>query len=157
MIVEKRWKSRWLDPSEVNALQSFVGTVIDVLKPKAVFSVGCCAGFQKANTNLGDVVISAKLSTTGDKKIVCDEQQSDSRRLDVRILGTLLSPQLMVGEHLYVTRKHLTQPSIEIVKFWLVYMQKIVLKNARSCLENIQELLPSIWEAKVRILSCVFE
>ena len=54
---------------EVNALQSSVGTAIDVLKPKAVFSVGCCAGFQKANTKLGDVVISAKLSTTGDKKI----------------------------------------------------------------------------------------
>ena len=76
---------------EVNALQSFVGTVIDVLKPKAVFSVGCCAGFQKANTNLGDVVISAKLSTTGDKKIVCDEQQSDSRRLDVsKNIGNLI-------------------------------------------------------------------
>ena len=91
VIVEKRWKSRWLDPSEVNALQSFVGTVIDVLKPKAVFSVGCCAGFQKANTNLGDVVISAKLSTTGDKKIVCDEQQSDSRRLDVSTnIGNLI-------------------------------------------------------------------
>ena len=67
----------------VNALQSVVGAAIEVLKPKAVFSVGCCAGFQKANTKLGDVVISAKLSTTGDKKIVGDEQQSDSRRLDV--------------------------------------------------------------------------
>ena len=75
----------------VNAMQNFVGTAIDVLKPKAVFSVGCCAGFQKANTNLGDVVISAKLSTTGDKKIVGDEQQSDSRRLDVsKNIGNLI-------------------------------------------------------------------
>ena len=75
----------------VNALQSVVGTAIDVLKPKAVFSVGCCAGFQKANINLGDVVISTKLSTTGDKKIVCDEQQSDSRRLDVsKKIGNLI-------------------------------------------------------------------
>ena len=54
-----------------------------MLKPKAVFSVGCCAGLQKEQAQLGDVVISATLLTCGDKKTVNDKPQWDGRRLDV--------------------------------------------------------------------------
>ena len=60
-----------------------VQNVVDVLKPKAVFSVGCCAGLQKEHVQLGDVVIWGKLWTCGDKKIVNDKPQWDGRRLYV--------------------------------------------------------------------------
>ena len=33
------------------------------LEPKAVFFVGCCAGFNQKGTNLGDVVVSSTLTT----------------------------------------------------------------------------------------------
>ena len=33
------------------------------LRPKAVFSVGCCTGFNQKGTNLGDVVVSSTLTT----------------------------------------------------------------------------------------------
>ena len=64
-------------------VQNVVKNAVAVLKPKAVFSVGCCAGLQKEQAQLGDVVISGKLSTCGDKQIVNDKLQWDGRRLDV--------------------------------------------------------------------------
>ena len=68
---------------EVGAAQNVVRTAGDVLKPKAVFSVGCCAGLQREQTQIGDVIISGKLLTCGDKKLVDDKPQWDGRRLDV--------------------------------------------------------------------------
>ena len=65
------------------AAQNVVRTAIVVLKPKAIFSVGCCAGLRRKQSKLGDVVISGKLSTCGEKIIVNDKPQWDGRRLDV--------------------------------------------------------------------------
>ena len=64
-------------------VQIVVKNAVDVLKPKAVFSVGCCAGLQKEQAQLGDVVISATLLTCGNKRIIDDKSQWDGRRLDV--------------------------------------------------------------------------
>ena len=69
--------------TQVSASQNVVRTAVDVLKPKTVFSVGCCNGLQREQSQLGDVVISGKLLTYGDKKIVGDKPQCDDRRLDV--------------------------------------------------------------------------
>ena len=69
--------------TQVRAAQNIVRTAVVALKPKAVFSVGCCAGFRREQAQLGDVVISGKLSTCGDKQIVNDKLQWDGRRLDV--------------------------------------------------------------------------
>ena len=79
--------------TQVNAAQNVVRTAVDLLKPKAVFSVGTCAGLQREKAQLGDVVISGKLLTCGDKKIVDDKPQWDGRRLDVsmKIAGLTMS------------------------------------------------------------------
>ena len=75
----------------VNAAQNVARTAIKTLKPKAVFSVGCCAGLNRTEAKLGDVVISAKLSTFGDKMVVHDQRQWDGRTLDVsRKFGSLI-------------------------------------------------------------------
>ena len=77
--------------TQVSAAQNVVRTAVDVLKPKAIFSVGCCAGLQREQTQLGDVVISGKLLTCGDKKIVGDKPQWGGRKLDVsRNMGCLV-------------------------------------------------------------------
>ena len=69
--------------SQVSAAQNVVRTAVVALKPKAVFSVGCCAGLRREQAQLGDVVISGKLSNCGDKHIIDEKLQWDSRRLDV--------------------------------------------------------------------------
>ena len=77
--------------AQVSAAQNVVRTAIVTLKPKAVFSVGCCAGLRREQAQLGDVVISGKLSTCGEKKIVNDKPQWDGRRLDVSAkIGSLI-------------------------------------------------------------------
>ena len=56
-----------------------------------MFSVGCCGGLNRAKVRLGDVVISAKLSTFGGKKVIHDQRQWDGRILDVsRKVGSLI-------------------------------------------------------------------
>ena len=76
---------------QVNAAHNVARTAIKTLKPKAVFSVGCCAGLNRAKAELGDVVISGKLSTFGDRKIIHGQQQWDGRTLDVsRNFGSLI-------------------------------------------------------------------
>ena len=76
---------------EVGAAHNVARTAIKTLKPKAVFSVGCCAGLNRAKAKLGDVVISAKLSTFGGKKVIHDQRQWDGRILDVsRQFGSLI-------------------------------------------------------------------
>ena len=43
--------------------QHVTKNAVMVLRPKAAFSVGACMGLKQANTKLGDVVVSSKLST----------------------------------------------------------------------------------------------
>ena len=77
--------------TQVHASQNVARTAIKTLKPKAVFSVGCCAGLNRTEAKLGDVVISAKLSTFGDKKVIHDQRLWDGRTLDVsRKFGSLI-------------------------------------------------------------------
>ena len=61
--------------TQVGASQNAVRNAVEVLKPKVVFSVGCCGGLDRKQANLGDVVISAKLSTYAEKKIIGDRHQ----------------------------------------------------------------------------------
>ena len=77
--------------TQVSAAQNVVRTAVEVLNPKAVFSVGCCAGLRRKQIQLGDVVISGKLLTYGDKQIVGDKPQWGGRKLDVsRNMGCLV-------------------------------------------------------------------
>ena len=46
-----------------------VKTTVEVLRPKAVFCVGYCGALRRSKTKLGDVVVSAKLTTYADKTI----------------------------------------------------------------------------------------
>ncbi|CAH3105912.1 unnamed protein product, partial [Porites lobata] len=46
-----------------------VTNAVKVLKPKAVFSVGCCGGLDPAKVKLGDVVVSVKLITYSSSKV----------------------------------------------------------------------------------------
>ena len=46
-----------------------VTKAVEVLKPKAVFSVGCCGGLDPAKVKLGDVVVSVKLITYSSSKV----------------------------------------------------------------------------------------
>ena len=76
---------------QVDAAHNVARTAIKTLKPKAVFSVGCCAGLNRTKAKLGDVVISAKLSSYGGKKVIHDQRQWDGRILDVsRNFGSLI-------------------------------------------------------------------
>ena len=43
--------------------QTVVKNAVMQLRPKAVYSVGCCSGLNKDKTKLGDVVVSSKLTT----------------------------------------------------------------------------------------------
>ena len=77
--------------TQVGAAQNVVRTAIEILKPKAVFSVGYCGGLRKEKTKLGDVVISSKLSTYGENKIIDDRQQWCGNTINVsRNIGDLI-------------------------------------------------------------------
>ena len=47
-----------------------------ILQPKAVISVGVCSGLNPDKTKLGDVVVSAKLTTYASKVVTSDREQS---------------------------------------------------------------------------------
>ena len=47
-----------------------------ILQPKAVISVGACSGLNPDKTKLGDVVVSAKLTTYASKVVTSDQEQS---------------------------------------------------------------------------------
>ena len=51
-----------------------------VLRPKAVISVGTCCGLNPEKTNLGDVVVSAKVTTYASKVVTSNEEQSIGMR-----------------------------------------------------------------------------
>ena len=57
------------------AALSKVKTAIQILQPKALFCVGFCGGLSYERVKLGDVVISAKLTTYAHKKVMNDREQ----------------------------------------------------------------------------------
>ena len=46
-----------------------------ILRPKAVISVGVCSGLNPDKTELGDVIVSAKLTTYASKVVTSDQEQ----------------------------------------------------------------------------------
>ena len=46
-----------------------------ILRPKAVISVGACSGLNPNKTKLGDVIVSAKLTTYASKVVKSDQEQ----------------------------------------------------------------------------------
>ena len=57
-----------------------VKNAVTVLGPKGVISVGTCSGLNPEKTKLGDVVVSAKLSTYASKVITSKGEQSSNMR-----------------------------------------------------------------------------
>ena len=57
-----------------------VKNAASVLRPKAVISVGSCSGLDPAKSNLGDVVVSAKLATYPSKVVTSNQEQSTGMR-----------------------------------------------------------------------------
>jgi len=57
-----------------------VKNAVTVLGPKGVISVGTCSGLNPEKTKLGDVVVSAKLSTYASKIVTSNEEQSTGMR-----------------------------------------------------------------------------
>ena len=60
-----------------------VKNAVDVLRPKAVFSVGFCAGLNRKKVKLGDVVVSAKLITYAPTKVLENGIQERGVRVPV--------------------------------------------------------------------------
>ena len=52
-----------------------VENAVRILRPKAVISVGACSGLNPDKTNLGDVVVSAKLTTYASKVVTRNQEQ----------------------------------------------------------------------------------
>ena len=46
-----------------------VKNTLVILRPKAVFCVGCCGPLHRSKTKLGDVVVSSKLTTYADRTV----------------------------------------------------------------------------------------
>ena len=57
-----------------------VKNAASVLRPKAVISVGTCSGLNPAKSRLGDVVVSAKLTTYASKVVTSNQEQSTGMR-----------------------------------------------------------------------------
>ena len=57
-----------------------VKNAVTVLGPKGVISVGTCSGLKPEKTKLGDVVVSAKLSTYASKIVTSNGEQSTGMR-----------------------------------------------------------------------------
>ena len=54
----------------------FVKNAVTILKPKAVFAVGCCSGLQRCETRLGDVVVCSKMTQYAPRIVQSSEVQS---------------------------------------------------------------------------------
>ena len=52
-----------------------VRSAAPILRPKAVISVGACSGLNPDKTKLGDVIVSAKLTTYASKVVTSDQEQ----------------------------------------------------------------------------------
>ena len=57
-----------------------VKNAVTILRPKAVISVGTCSGLNPETTKLGDVVVSAKLTTYASKIVTSSGEQSTGMR-----------------------------------------------------------------------------
>ena len=57
-----------------------VKNTVTILQPKAVISVGYCSGLNPEKTKLGDVVVSAKLTTYASKIVSNNQEQSTGTR-----------------------------------------------------------------------------
>ncbi|XP_066020544.1 death domain-containing ATP nucleosidase [Pocillopora verrucosa] len=53
-----------------------VKNAVTILKPKAVFAVGCCSGLQRCETRLGDVVVCSKMTQYASRIVQSGEVQS---------------------------------------------------------------------------------
>ena len=63
-----------------------------ILQPKAVISVGVCSGLNPDKTKLGDVVVSAKLTTYASKVVTSDREQSAGMSSHVsRLFSNIIS------------------------------------------------------------------
>ena len=63
-----------------------------ILQPKAVISVGVCSGLNPDKTKLGDVVVSAKLTTYASKVVTSDREQSTGMSSHVsRLFSKIIS------------------------------------------------------------------
>ena len=61
-----------------------VKNAVEVLRPKAVFSVGFCGSLSRDKAKLGDVVISAKLITYAPSKVTGDDIQERGVRVPLK-------------------------------------------------------------------------
>ena len=57
-----------------------VKNAITALRPKGAISVGYCSGLNKKKTKLGDVIVSAKLTTYAPKIVMDDQERSTGTR-----------------------------------------------------------------------------
>ena len=55
-------------------------SAVPLLRPKAIISVGTCSGLDREKTKLGDVVVSAKLTTYASKIATGNQEQSTGMR-----------------------------------------------------------------------------
>ena len=68
-----------------------------ILQPKAVISVGVCSGLNPDKTKLGDVVVSAKLTTYASKVVTNDREQSTGMSSHVSRLFSKIIPNCADG------------------------------------------------------------
>ena len=68
-----------------------------ILRPKAVISVGACSGLNPDKTKLGDVVVSAKLTTYASKVVTSDQEQSAGMSSHVSRLFSKIIPNCADG------------------------------------------------------------
>ena len=54
----------------------FVKNAVTILKPRAVFALGCCSGLQRCETRLGDVVVCSKMTQYASRIVQSGEVQS---------------------------------------------------------------------------------
>ena len=75
----------------VGAALNVIRNAVSYLKPKAVICVGFCGGLNPAKAKLGDVVISAKISTYAHKEVTSDGEEHRGVRANVsRHMGDLI-------------------------------------------------------------------
>jgi hypothetical protein len=82
--------------------QTAVTNAARILYPKVVLFVGLCATMKPAKARLGDVVISAKLATYDDKKVMADGRnlyRGIKVNVNKNMADLILYMQTMAGKH----------------------------------------------------------
>ena len=67
-----KFRAGFIDPGGSLTIKN----AVTILQPKAMISVGTCSGFNPDKTKLGDVVVSAKLTTYASKVVITEQEQS---------------------------------------------------------------------------------